>query len=59
MDILITLEQSIICNLLDKRDYPKWIQELKHTTSPMKHMQIQAAKTLLGSVQTTSYNRML
>ena len=44
---------------IDKRDYPKWIQELKHSTSPMKHMQIQAAKTLLNNVETTSYNRML
>lgn len=44
---------------IDKREYPKWIQDIRHSTSPMKHMQIQAAKTLLRSVQTTSYNRIL
>ena len=44
---------------VDKREYPKWIQETRHSTSPMKHMQIQAAKALLSSVQTTSYNRIL
>lgn len=45
--------------IIDKRDYPKWIRDLKQTTSPMKHMQISAAKTLLNYVQTTSYNRIL
>ncbi|SOC36631.1 NERD domain-containing protein [Ureibacillus acetophenoni] len=44
---------------IDKRNYENWIDELKHLASPMKHMQIQAAKTLLSNVETTSYNRML
>jgi len=44
---------------IDKRDYPEWIQELKRTASPMKHMQLQAAKAILSHVQTTSYNRIL
>ncbi len=45
--------------IIDSRNYENWFQNLKHTTSPMKHMQILAAKTLLNSVQTTSYNRTL
>lgn len=45
--------------LVDKRNYENWLEELKRMASPMKHMQIQAAKTLLSSVETTSYNRML
>lgn len=42
---------------IDKREYPKWIQQLKRSSSPMKHMQINAAQAILKSVQTTSFNR--
>lgn len=44
---------------IDKREYENWMQHLKQTTSPMKHMQILAAKTILNHVETTSYNRTL
>nr|WP_106780511.1 nuclease-related domain-containing protein [Lysinibacillus timonensis] len=44
---------------IDKREYPTWIDGLRQSTSPMKHMQILAAKTILNSVQTTSFNRLL
>lgn len=42
---------------IDKRDFTKWIQQLKQFSSPMKHMQMRAAKGILQSVQTTSFNR--
>ncbi|KGR91108.1 hypothetical protein CD30_07515 [Ureibacillus massiliensis 4400831 = CIP 108448 = CCUG 49529] len=44
---------------VDKREYENWMQHLKQSTSPMKHMQILAAKTILNHVETTSYNRTL
>ena len=42
---------------VDKRKFPEWMQHLKKTASPMKHMQIRAAQTILKTVQTTSFNR--
>ncbi|MCM3387424.1 NERD domain-containing protein [Ureibacillus chungkukjangi] len=42
---------------IDKREFPNWMQNLKHYSSPMKHMQMRAAKVLLQTVQTTSFNR--
>lgn len=42
---------------VDKRDYPQWMQQLRLSSSPMKHMQIRAAKAILQTVQTTSFNR--
>ncbi|RTQ93333.1 nuclease-related domain-containing protein [Lysinibacillus telephonicus] len=42
---------------VDKREYPKWMLQMKRSTSPMKRMQMHAAQTILQSVQTTSFNR--
>ena len=42
---------------VDKRKFPEWMQNIKKTASPMKHMQIRAAQTILKTVQTTSFNR--
>lgn len=43
--------------LIDKREYPSFMQQLRRSSSPMKHNQIQAAQAILKNVQTTSYNR--
>lgn len=42
---------------IDKRKFPEWMQHLQRSTSPMKHMQIRAAQTILNTVQTTSFYR--
>ena len=42
---------------IDKREYTNWMQQLRHYSSPMKHMQMRAAKVILQTVQTTSFNR--
>ena len=42
---------------VDKRKFPEWMQQLKRSVSPMKHMQIRAAQTVLNNVQTTSFHR--
>ncbi|QCR33298.1 nuclease-related domain-containing protein [Lysinibacillus sp. SGAir0095] len=42
---------------IDKREFSNWMKQLRHYSSPMKHMQIRAAKVLLQMVQTTSFNR--
>lgn len=42
---------------IDKREFSNWMQHLKHFSSPMKHMQMRAAKVILQTVQTTSFNR--
>lgn len=42
---------------VDKRNFPEWMQNLQKSVSPMKHMQIRAAETILNTVQTTSFNR--
>ena len=42
---------------IDKRKFPDWMQQLKRSVSPMKHMQIRAAQTILNTVQTTSFHR--
>ncbi|AWE08375.1 NERD domain-containing protein [Lysinibacillus sp. 2017] len=42
---------------VDKRKFPEWMQQLKHSVSPMKHMQIRAAQAVLSNVQTTSFHR--
>ena len=42
---------------VDKRKFPEWMQQLKHSVSPMKHMQIRAAEVVLSNVQTTSFHR--
>lgn len=43
--------------LVDKREYPIFMQQLRRSASPMKHNQIQAAQAILKNAQTTSYNR--
>ena len=42
---------------IDYRNYGGWMEYLKKVSSPMKHMQIRAAQTILNNVQTTSFNR--
>ncbi|MEG0258883.1 MAG: NERD domain-containing protein [Lysinibacillus sp.] len=42
---------------IDNRSYLDWMEQLKRASSPMKHMQIRAAQTILNNVQTTSFNR--
>lgn len=42
---------------VDRRNYHEWIEHLRKVSSPMKHMQIRAAQTILNTVQTTSFNR--
>ena len=43
--------------IVDKRKYSDWLQQIKRTASPMKHMQIRAAQSILKNAQTTSFNR--
>ena len=43
--------------LIDKRSYDEWFDQLKRSASPMKHMQIRSAQTLLAQAQITSFNR--
>ena len=42
---------------VDKRKFPEWMEDLRKSYSPMKHMQIRAAQSILNYVQTTSFNR--
>lgn len=44
-------------HFIDKRKFPEWMEKLKRSVSPMKHMQIRAAQTILNNVQTTSFQR--
>ncbi|MFJ7953146.1 nuclease-related domain-containing protein [Lysinibacillus sp. NPDC096418] len=43
--------------MVDHRNYGEWLDQLTKSSSPMKHMQIRAAQTVLNNVQTTSFNR--
>lgn len=43
--------------LVDKRKFPEWMEQLRRSVSPMKHMQIRAAQSILNTVQTTSFHR--
>ena len=43
--------------LVDKRKFPEWMETIRKSYSPMKHMQIRAAQAILNYVQTTSFNR--
>lgn len=43
--------------LVDKREYSDWLQQLRFSPSPMKKSQIQAAHVILNNVETTSYHR--
>ena len=42
---------------IDKRKFPEWIETIRRSNSPMKHMQMRAAQAILNHVQTTSFNR--
>ncbi|WP_431027564.1 nuclease-related domain-containing protein [Lysinibacillus sp. LZ02] len=42
---------------IDKRKFPQWMEQLKRSVSPMKHMQIRAAQAILKSAETTSFHR--
>ena len=42
---------------VDKRKYAEWMQQIKRSVSPMKHMQIRAAQAILKSAETTSFHR--
>lgn len=42
---------------VDKRKFPEWMQQMKRSVSPMKHIQIRAAQSILKSAETTSFNR--
>lgn len=44
-------------SFVDKRKFPDWMAQLKHSVSPMKHMQIRGAQAILNTVQTTSFHR--
>lgn len=44
-------------SFIDKRKFPEWMEDLKRSVSPMKHMQIRGAGSILNTVQTTSFNR--
>lgn len=44
-------------HFIDKRIFPEWIEQFRHSNSPMKHMQIKAAQAILDHVQTTAFNR--
>lgn len=43
--------------LVDKREYSDWLQQLRFSPSPMKKSQIQAAQVILNNVETTAYHR--
>ncbi|HWO98568.1 MAG TPA: NERD domain-containing protein [Bacillus sp. (in: firmicutes)] len=40
--------------MIDKRNYPQWFTQLRQLSSPLKHVQLKAAQTLLTNSQTTS-----
>jgi hypothetical protein len=42
---------------LEKREYPKWFQQMRNNRTPLKHMQLKAAKILLDYCQTASFKR--
>jgi len=42
---------------IDRRQYDRWMDQLKNHHSPMKHMQFKVTETFLNNVQTTSFMR--
>ncbi|KIL43900.1 NERD domain-containing protein [Jeotgalibacillus soli] len=44
--------------LLDRKSYPEWFMQQRSSRSPLKHMQIKAAKAILSRTQTTSVSQM-
>lgn len=51
-------EKPFDLSILEKREYPKWFETMRHTRAPLKHMQLKAAKILLEYCQTASFKRM-
>ncbi|MFK4997391.1 hypothetical protein ACI2OX_07065 [Bacillus sp. N9] len=43
--------------LFDKRSYEEWFQRMRVSVTPLKMMQLKAAKALLDYCQTTSFKR--
>ncbi|MFB6467621.1 nuclease-related domain-containing protein [Cytobacillus sp. Hz8] len=43
--------------LVEKRNYEEWFQSLRNNRSPLKHVQLKAAKALLQFCQTSSFKR--
>lgn len=43
---------------IDKREFTAWFRRVRNMTSPLKHMQLQAAKALLNHADTVSTRRM-
>src|SRR5690606_34795074 len=43
--------------ILDKRSYDQWFQRMRSSTTPIKMMQLRAAKTLLDQCHTISFTR--
>lgn len=50
-------EVSFGVQFVDKREYPTFFNYLRRTPSPLKRMQLEAAKVILNNVQTISYLR--
>lgn len=44
-------------HILDKKSYPKWFLSMRNLSSPLKMMQLKAAKTLLEFAETKSVQR--
>lgn len=44
-------------HLVDKRKFPEWLEELKHSPSPIKKVQIDAAQAILRNVETNAFSR--
>ncbi|MBS4173865.1 NERD domain-containing protein [Bacillus sp. FJAT-49736] len=51
-------EKPYDLSILEKREYPKWFEQMRNTRAPLKHMQLKAAKILLDYCQTASFKRM-
>lgn len=45
-------------HFVEKRNFNEWFQRLRTLPSPLKHMQLKGANTLLQHCQTTSYKRL-
>ncbi|REB06514.1 NERD domain-containing protein [Sporosarcina sp. BI001-red] len=44
--------------IIDRRDYPKWLEKVKKLSTPMKSKQFKAAQVLLDLCQTTAASRL-
>ncbi|MEW9500729.1 nuclease-related domain-containing protein [Jeotgalibacillus marinus] len=45
-------------NIVDKRSYSEWFAQQRNSRSPLKHMQMKAAKVIIEHTKTTSVRRM-